>query len=432
MSNRDTLHNRFRDYGAAPSADAWQNISATLTSKRKKKAVIWWALGGSGIAASIIFAVAFITSEPFRGKTFSDQQQLSIDTSLILEKEIEPLRKPEDELKNSLADYNSEKESTDKNLVEAPIEKVNNTEKLVPLNKNKLAEVKLTPKNAMVEQGINTQEQELFTTNANNDEIAIDLEVLPLELMSSRSSDKIRVDYAEPILSKLEALDTKLSRWQWGGELASNLAANTQVPNTMKFVESATPSTGLGTGAMFDSNSGGDGEVFYSKINRPISGSLLLRFMPTSKLFVEIDPNFTIARAQLDSNSINKWAYQNTNSPQPINPVISPPTKATFFNIGSGISVGYKFLNKNRWALDLAAGLSYERLTKFSLPITEEPINLFGNSVEFGINYHLSEKTSLRIAPEFSWMYGKTGSLLQLQFQNQRSIGVGISLLKDF
>jgi hypothetical protein len=60
MQNKNTLQDKFKDFGAQPSDALWDSIAAILPAKKKKKAILfWWISSGIAATGALVFGLSF-------------------------------------------------------------------------------------------------------------------------------------------------------------------------------------------------------------------------------------------------------------------------------------------------------------------------------------------------------------------------------------
>ena len=82
---KGSLHNKFNDFGAAPSENVWSGIEKSLDNKKKKRVVvIWWT---TGLAAA--FLVLFGIKSFYKTSSTIETNQQS-NTSDVDSKRVSP------------------------------------------------------------------------------------------------------------------------------------------------------------------------------------------------------------------------------------------------------------------------------------------------------------------------------------------------------
>jgi hypothetical protein len=433
MSTKGFLKDKYKDYGASPNDSAWANISGALPAKKKQKGIIiWWLVGSSGIAASLLVGMLFYN---FLTKNESDNVQhpiikqtptkhKKVDSSIdVYTNDIErTITKPaesfvdlgtNDKTKTEKAEEIAHHSQNQSNL--------NNYPNLNKVAKNvfEIAENKEINSDRIQNNISKTNP----TVNSNLAKQAIKSEI---KTMQPRETKLLTTSRNTVLLATNNISENSKSRWQWGAKLGSDFGVNELSSVPFSGPETFTNTdAGLGTtnpdSSVNNQNQYTTEPMIYSRIDKPISFSFLVRFSPIQNFYFEIDPSIAFVRT--NNNPDTFWS-NNINSPL--------PNKSTFLSFKSGLNIGYNLVHKKRWVIDIATGFTYQKLLNNYLPVGEGPFHLFGNSIQFGMNYYLTEKASIRLSPEFSWVYGNSQRFFVKQFQNQNSIGLGVSFLRDF
>ena len=410
MSSKESLNKRFENYGAAPNPDAWQNISASL-HKKKKKAVLWWMFAGSGIAASLL--IAFLV---FKGGAGTIQQNdvavekglpeqsvkeigyLNTDTqSLVVDNKLDTAIQPSQKqiTKHSNIEKTNKK-GTAKQTVIPNIREIPNKNTAVTQNK-KAEEIAIT-KNEQPSQIREFQVNEAVTM----------ILPQPTELLAINLSDR-------PVY-KIELIDRKQGHWQWGGKVGSNYSINNiQVDNFT--TSNSDLEIGTANGSEFSQAYSEflNQLPYFIKVNRPITTSLILRYSPKPRIFVQLSPTVSMLSGKPTIVSL-----------------VGSTINTKFISIGTDVKLGYKIIKKRRWAIDIAGGFQAERLFSKAPYIEKGKGLVLGGAIcEIGMNYQITEKMSLRVTPEFSRVFGNSQDKFDLRLKQQSSLGLGISLLKD-
>ena len=56
-NTQSSLHDKFSDFGAAPSAELWNSIAASLDEDKKRRLAIWWWIMGSAAAVAVMVTI---------------------------------------------------------------------------------------------------------------------------------------------------------------------------------------------------------------------------------------------------------------------------------------------------------------------------------------------------------------------------------------
>jgi len=89
MQNKDTLQDKFKDFGAQPSDALWDSIASTLDNKRKKKIIWFWWFGAVASIALILGISFYLNEKDTNHKIVSNQtniQNESVKTKDELDK----------------------------------------------------------------------------------------------------------------------------------------------------------------------------------------------------------------------------------------------------------------------------------------------------------------------------------------------------------
>ena len=409
MSTKANLKDRFQNFGASPNASAWQNISAALPAKSRKKAVIWWFAGGVSVAASILISFLVFNSNRIVNVNFAEVEKPIQGASAI----------------TKLATFD------EKNFDKVPTENLASPENKgnAELSSNSAKKTSTKPNKTPLEpiklKGLNQTPQPLFV-NGQKEAVSPDLAILHekeakqnhyfdsvINLLPPQETELLAVNSKDMSLKRIEVSSKRNGAWQWGGKLNSNYSLN-----SAQYESFNSWSSDLATTLdPIESLSEYFNQVpnFY-KINRPINVAFLVRFSPIPRIFVQLNPNFAVLSA----------------APTLV-PLVGSAQNTKFFSLGSDIKFGYKVIKRRRWSIDLATGIRFEHLfTKAPYISQDTKLNLLGNIAELGFSYHLTDNMSLRFAPEFSYIFGKAKDNFDALLKQQSNLGFGISLLKDF
>ncbi|MFD1553102.1 hypothetical protein DNU06_12290 [Putridiphycobacter roseus] len=397
MSNKGSLSNRFQDFGAAPDESAWTNISAVISKKKKKKAVIWWIVGTSGVAASLIFSVFFF--RPFTNNTQPtaitaiiidslEQEEYNLSRNLKEVKQADFIKPVETTIEESLT--MEERDSDQKHH----FKKAKNS---VFKNKKRLYTGRKSVQAIEPNKVIRHNKKEFMETAPK------------LQRLLAQESSLIRVADPALKLSKITVQNRQLSRWKLGIETGSSRSLNEN-----NFLDNTISTTDNNQGTPYEAVVP-DNAIYFRKINRPISLSIVVNFQLTPKLYIHASPSFSLLRGMSDM----QLTFEQSGD--------------QFLSVGSGLGIGYYFLQKRRWALDAELETNFEKML-FTSKFNEDkvPLQFIGSKVALGFSYHLNEKISLRIAPNYSWVYGKSEDIVQRQFQALNHIGLGLAISKQF
>jgi len=76
MQNKNTLQDKFKDFGAQPSDALWDSIASTLDNKRKKKAIWFWWFGAVASVALILGAFLHLNDDRTNQKVASNHTNI--------------------------------------------------------------------------------------------------------------------------------------------------------------------------------------------------------------------------------------------------------------------------------------------------------------------------------------------------------------------
>lgn len=412
MSGKGNLNSRFQSFGSAPAKGAWKGINAALPKKRKKKALIWWIGGGSAIAASIMIAFSIVNPTKTNHSGVANQKVIENQDKRI---ESKPNKNNIQNLSNQiLVDSITPKFNLKQDLNLSNEITATNNQALKKRNANGLNKEQNTVLHSDKEQVINEHEDDLAHKNVpkNTDS---DIE---LSLMKGRDIELIVVETESLSLVSVEGINIKTSNWQIGGGLKSSMAIGKNLSsanwkNTIADINQE--NNGFVPVPAPNPNPGPDNKdsITYRKVNQLISVNVFGRYNLTRRLFAQMG---------LDMNYLNAehlFKYPDFRS------------STHFFSFGADLKLGFKIIDKRRWEIDLACGLSLEKLFRKALLIDKKnPLFVWGPTAEFGINYHVNENISFRLSPHYGKILGKSNHFFYKQFQKKTNIGIGLSLLK--
>jgi len=421
MLGKGGLKDRFENYGAAPNANAWSGISASIPAKKSKKAVIWWWFAGSGIAASILLSFLVTTGNSNQKKDLVDsnmkkfqKQEIQADHQISQAKaQISEIEQTETSKtsENSFIEEAEQIESTpigiakktdlkeilpmpknNQNSTSSTIKNINNPEQKTPIDEVYLIANKPLLSNNKLKSGDKHMVEEINQ---------IELSEIPLLVVRNNL----------PMPSEVEIKTQRKGTWQWGGQFSSMYAQRSSTDNWQ-----ASWITPLADNSFSETAESNLPSISSARVNRPAIISLLARYSPTPKIFIQINPNLTLINVKSDFVGLANQL-----------------DKARLFSIGSDLKVGYKIVNRRRWAIDMATGVRFESILPKSPYIqAEKGVNLWGVLAQVGMNYHLNENLTLRLAPDLCRIFGKPNTTFENQLKKRSNIGFSFSLLKNF
>ena len=421
MSSKGSLNNRFQDYGAAPHSGAWQSINEILLKKKKRKAIIWWTFGSTGIAAALILSLLYFS--PF---TNESKQNTALHQTSNMEGE-NTIEKGQEKtftspVESNVAQKRKKEVSNDNNTI------IQQSNQIQPNKVNKVnvkAPISQTPTSLALKP--TGEETSLKKTTAiapkinapallaNHENNIIERKGKPfkIEKILAQKVKLIEVEYPEIRRQEVTVKALKIKPWEWGVQLASSQSTN------LNYFEQS-----IANMLTDYSNPGNNNEsvlpvqneqIYFVKVNRPVALSFLIKMQMSKRFYLKASPQVTLLKGVSYVKSYSENLDQ------------------FFYSAGTTLDLGFYVLQKKRWKIDLETGVTFEKMLFTSSFNTEKvPIQFWGSQVGLGVNYHLTEKTKLRIGTSYDWKFGENNKTIVHQFQSLKNLGIGVSAIQQF
>ena len=156
-------------------------------------------------------------------------------------------------------------------------------------------------------------------------------------------------------------------------------------------------------------------QIYFVKVNRPVALSFLIKMQMSKRFYLKASPQVTLLKGVSYVKSYSENLDQ------------------FFYSAGTTLDLGFYVLQKKRWKIDLETGVNFEKMLFTSSFNTEKvPIQFWGSQIGLGVNYHLTEKTKLRIGTSYDWKFGENNKTIVHQFQSLKNLGIGVSAIQQF
>ena len=408
MSNKGHLQNRFNDYGAAPNAESWGKIAGAISKEKKKKGIIWWFIG-PGIAAGIIFGL-FLFNYPNQINAIQVSNSDTIQNKLTKIIEKQTLNTTEND-----ASLNTEKEIIQDKINETIITEAKPTTNSVIKIKSKLANTnKINQSIQQIKTDIITPppiDIKTITKQSQNKEYislahTAKIEKQNILKIKALQTPLLAISLPASPSSRLVHIPKKSSKWELGLRSNYNYAL-------VKNYKSMTLDYSLSVEPIEPIISNEKNNTLYTKINRPVSIDILVRYTPKRRLFFESGLSLTWLSEKSTDTSFN------------IN-------KTNYVSIGIPFLLGYKIIDRKRFCLELSSGLLSEKIWPQNNISTSKKLSfLGGSSSKIGFNIKLTERNTLSITPGFSWYFGQSYNMVLNDFQKSKYLNLGIGFIRE-
>jgi len=390
MQNKESLQDKFKEFGAQPSDALWNSIASNLDKKRKKKIIwIWWI--GSGFAATLIVGLGLSNSfhEKYKkhdvlssyiikkNETSKTEANLTVTTDeLINLNKIEELNTPSKRKTESALRKTRSKMSTSTLKAKKSFDKQKNIQKIDVTNPIGLKNIAPTHEEYSIEiiSKLQPRKLDLLTTALNQTNLFTNLEAVKTPRQFEFS------------LKALTFINVKNQEQTPDKTVFTDQTGENSNPNTNE----NTPGNTLGASYSMLENNVTQPNSFIKTAN-----PLALRFGISTKLF-----NRFKIQSGLDFGWVNSKSITTDNN-----------YRSSIFTIGIPLLFNFNIVNKRRFDINIIAGVVNDlvllkqdkTLQGSALSFTKH--YLAGIESGFSFDYKLSERLKLGIGTGLKYYY---------------------------